>query len=207
MLDLLYSNPVAFFVWAIALLVAVDVHEFAHAFAADKMGDPTPRLNGRLTLNPLAHLDPLGTLALLIARVGWGKPVPIDPFNLRDPRRDSAIISLAGPASNFLLATILSLILKFVPISQYLSILISPVIILSVGLGVFNLIPIPPLDGSKVLLGFLPRDLAVEWEQTLNQYGIFLLLLLFLPIFGQRPLVSTIISPIINFILNLLLKL
>lgn len=205
MLDLLYTNPIAFFVWAIALLMAVDVHEFAHAWVADKLGDPTPRLNGRLTLNPLAHLDPLGTLALLIAHVGWGKPVPIDPFNLREPRRDSALISLAGPVSNFVLATLLALLLRILPIPQYLSILISPIIILSVGLGVFNLIPIPPLDGSKVLLGFLPRDLAVEWEETLNQYGIFFLLILFIPLFGQQPLVHTIISPIINVILNLLL--
>src|SRR3989344_1658008 len=103
MFGLLFNDSLEFILWTISIVLAITIHEFAHAFAADRLGDPTPRLMGRLTLNPLAHLDPLGTLLLLIARFGWGKPVIFDPFNLRNPRRDSAIISLAGPVSNILL--------------------------------------------------------------------------------------------------------
>jgi len=209
MLDLLFQNPILFILWAVGLLVAVTIHEFAHALAADKLGDPTPRAHNRLSLNPLNHLDPLGTLALLIAHIGWGKPVPIDPYNLENPRRDNMIIAFAGPLSNLLLAIILSfLILKnpLIPlsISQYLNILISPIIILSVGLAIFNLIPIPPLDGSKVLLGLLPREQAVKYEEIFNRYGSLLLLLLIFP-FGGSSLAITIVFPIINTALNFLL--
>ena len=103
------------------LIIAITVHEFAHALLADRLGDPTPRSQGRLTLNPLAHLDPLGTLMLFLFRFGWGKPVIFDPYNLAHPRRDAGIISLAGPASNILLATILALSLRFLPLPQLLS--------------------------------------------------------------------------------------
>lgn len=207
MLELLSQSPAAFFVWLIALTTAVTIHEFSHAFAADRLGDPTPRINGRLTLNPLAHLDPIGTIALLLVHIGWGKPVPIDPFNLRRPRRDAALISLAGPASNLGLAALLSLLLKLSSplISQFLNFLIPPIIILNIALAIFNLLPVPPLDGSKILFGLLPRDLAGEWEAILNQYGLFLLLILIFPLFGGQPLVSIIIFPIINFFLGLLL--
>jgi len=208
MLDLLFANPILFALWAVALLVAVAVHEFAHALVADRLGDPTPRAHGRLTLNPAAHLDPLGTLALLIAHVGWGKPVPIDPYNLDNPRRDNMLIALAGPASNFILAIFLSLILKFplIPplIAHLLNYLIAPTIILSVGLATFNLIPIPPLDGSKVLLGLLPREQAARYEEVFNRYGALLLLLLIFP-FAGTSLAISIVSPIINTILNFLL--
>lgn len=208
MLDLLFNNPLSFFIFIGSLLITIDVHEFAHAWMADKLGDPTPRLAGRLTLNPLAHLDPLGTLALLLTRFGWGKPVPIDPYNLRYPKRDAALISLAGPASNLILATILALILKTPLISPFLNFLISffyPIIVLNVSLAIFNLLPIPPLDGSKILVGFLPHDIGWSVEESLNQYGIFLLILLLFPLFGQSSLASIFISPIINLILNLLL--
>jgi Zn-dependent protease len=210
----LFTNPFSFILWLLALVIAVDIHEFAHSFVADKLGDPTPRINGRLTLNPLAHLDPLGTLALLLFHVGWGKPVPIDPFNLRHPRRDAGLISLAGPASNLIFAIILSLIIRLPLITNYqpasptggllITFLIS-LIILSVGLAVFNLIPVPPLDGAKILFGFLPPELSRDWEETLNQYGLIILILLLFPIFGGEPLVNLIVWPIINFVLNLLL--
>lgn len=200
----LFANPVSFFLWFFALLVAVSVHEFAHALMADRLGDPTPRINGRLTLNPLAHLDPIGTLLLLLTRFGWGKPVPIDPYNLENPRRDAALISLAGPASNLIFATILSLILKFLLVSQFLSLLISPIIFLNVALAIFNLLPVPPLDGSKILFGFLPEEMAVQWEEILSQYGLILILFLLFPFFGQS-LLAYLIFPIINFLLDLLL--
>src|SRR3990172_6432841 len=108
------SNPITFIFSLVALVVAISIHEFAHAAAADRLGDPTPRLQGRLTLNPLAHLDPIGTLMLLLIRVGWGKPVQFDPYNLKNPRRDAALISLAGPASNLILAIVLALIIKLI---------------------------------------------------------------------------------------------
>src|SRR3989344_8883223 len=100
MLDFLLTNPVMFIVWAGALVTAITIHEFAHAWMAVYLGDPTPKLQGRLTLNPIAHLDPIGTLMLLLVRFGWGKPVQFDPYNLENPKRDSAIISLAGPGAN-----------------------------------------------------------------------------------------------------------
>jgi len=107
------SNPMSLLFVAAALLSAITVHEFAHAFMAERLGDPTPRLQGRLTLNPLAHLDPLGTLMLFIIGFGWGKPVQFDPYNLKNPRRDAALISFAGPLSNIILASILSIVLRF----------------------------------------------------------------------------------------------
>ena len=208
MIEMLFSNPLLFLTFLIGLLIAIDIHEFAHAWVADKLGDPTPRANGRLTLNPLAHLDPYGTLALLITSFGWGKPVPIDSYNLENPRKDSALISLAGPASNLILAGLLALILKIPLISQFLNVFIIifiPIIMINVSLAIFNLLPIPPLDGSKILVGFLPKDLAYELEDSLNQYRLILLIFILLPIFGQKSLASIIISPIIESIINFLI--
>ena len=161
MINYLLSNPLFFAIWAVALVVAVTIHEFAHAFIADRLGDPTPKINGRVTLNPLAHLDPVGTLAILIANIGWGKPVPYDPYNLANPKRDSLLISLAGPASNFILASLLALLLRFSPVP---TMIVLPMIMINIGLGVFNLLPIPPLDGSKILSGLLPGMKSVEWD-------------------------------------------
>lgn len=199
----LFTNPISFFVWFFALLVAVSIHEFSHAWMADRLGDPTPRINGRLTLSPLAHLDPIGTLMLLLTRFGWGKPVPIDPYNLENPRRDTALISLAGPASNLILATILSVFTGLLNL-WFIDLLFLPIIILNTSLAIFNLLPIPPLDGSKILLGLLPYDLALEWEEILEQYGLIIILFLLFPFTG-RPLITYILLPIINFILDILL--
>jgi len=206
MLGFLFSDPALFLVWAGALVSAVTVHEFAHAWMAVRLGDPTPKLQGRLTLNPLAHLDPLGTLMLLLIRFGWGRPVQFDPFNLQNPRRDSAIISLAGPASNLLTASVLSLILRIsqTPFSStgFLSSLIPPFIMLNVVLAIFNLIPVHPLDGGKILVGALPARDAARVDAFMNRYGIFLLIILIFPIFGSSP-VFAILSPIINFLLKI----
>jgi len=209
MLQYLFTNPFSFVIWAGALLVAITVHEFAHAWTADRLGDPTARLAGRVTFNPLAHLDPIGTLMLLIFRFGWGKPVPIDPFNLRSPRRDAAVISFAGPAADLVLALILSLFIRLShlflnPYAILMETILTPFIFLSVMLAIFNLIPIHPLDGGKILVGLLPRENAYKVDALLNQYGFILLIFLIFPFFGTSPIIAF-ISPIINFILSLLL--
>lgn len=206
MFDQLSSNPLGFIFWLIALVIAITIHEFSHAFAAERLGDPTPRLMGRLTLNPLAHLDPLGTLMLLLIRFGWGKPVQFDPFNLRHPRRDSAIISLAGPVSNLVLATACSVLLKISPIGQIG--LISPIlynlIVMNVVLAIFNLVPIHPLDGFKIVEGILPEEYSRQWKE-LEGYGMIFLLFLLFPIFGGQAPINRLISPVISFLLTMLL--
>lgn len=190
------------------LLIAITFHEFAHAFVADKLGDDTPRKQGRLTLNPLAHLDPFGCIMLLFLGIGWGKPVAINPNNFHrkiSVRKGNALVAIAGPAMNFILVILFSviygLLLKFatsfmlfntagVTIGSLLSYTIS----INIGLGVFNLIPLPPLDGSKVLDAFLPQKAHkwyVEHEQMLQV--IFLVLWL-------TPISGKIIAPVINFL-------
>lgn len=189
-------------IWAIALLIAITIHEFSHALAADKLGDPTASLAGRISLNPLKHLDPIGTLMLLFFRFGWGKPVPFDPFNLRHPKRDTALISLAGPASNLILATLLALLIRFLP--SVLSVLAIPLIIMNVNLAIFNLLPVPPLDGAKILYGFLPMSWADEYNDFMKSYGTILLILLILPI-GGSSLAINLIMPMINLLTHFLL--
>ncbi|MDP4030987.1 MAG: site-2 protease family protein, partial [Candidatus Beckwithbacteria bacterium] len=179
----MFSDPLTLLLFLPALMIAISVHEFAHALIADRLGDPTPSLQGRLTLNPLKHLDPIGTLMLLFFRFGWGKPVEFDPYNLRHPRRDTALISLAGPASNLLVAGILSIIMKLAGI-YWLSLVFFPIILISINLAIFNLLPIPPLDGAKILYGILPRDWADEYNGFMNSYGTILLILLIIPIGG-----------------------
>jgi len=204
MLFELFTNPISFFIWFLALLLAVDVHEFAHSLMADYLGDPTPRANNRLTLNPLSHLDPIGTLFLLLTGFGWGKPVPVDPYNLENPRKDMALISLSGPASNLLTAVFASFIYHLFSANFLITTLLFPLISLNISLAIFNLLPFPPLDGAKILFGFLPADLAFEWEEILKQYSLILLVFLLFP-FAGRPLISYLLLPIINFLLHLLL--
>lgn len=189
---------------AIIFVVALTVHEFAHAFTADKLGDPTPRSYGRLTLNPLAHLDPLGTLAIIMIGFGWAKPVPFDVYNLRNPRRDSMLIALAGPASNLILAVIISVLLKFLAPS-ILSLVLGYIVLGNISLAIFNLIPIFPLDGEKILGGLLPAELYREYSNIMAQYGTIILILMLLPIAGGTSPISALISPIISFVSHLLL--
>lgn len=210
LLSLLFSNPFIFVAIAGALLIAITVHEFAHAYMAERLGDPTPRIQKRLTLNPLAHLDPLGTLMILIVGFGWGKPVQFDPYNLENPKKDAAFISLAGPVTNIILAIALSLVLRLaysavIPGSVLLNGILQPVIYLNIVLALFNLIPIHPLDGGKILVGLLPDKDAIEVDSFLRRYGIFILLLMLLPIYGGVAPVSYFLSPVINFILKILI--
>lgn len=202
MLNLLSTSPLAFAIFAAGLIIAVTIHEFAHAIAADHLGDPTPRSQGRVSLNPLRHLDPLGSLMLLFIGFGWGKPVPFDPYNLENPRRDAALISLAGPASNIALAIIISLVAGF--IFPSFSALAYPLIYINIVLAVFNLVPIYPLDGQKILSGILPHHTAVEYESVMHRYGTIILLFMIFPFFGSSP-VSRLISPVINLFTSFLL--
>src|SRR3989337_4563037 len=205
-LQLLQRDPVIALAFIVGLVFAISIHEFAHALIAYRLGDPTDKLAGRLTLNPAAHLDPIGTLALLLVGIGWGKPTPFDPFNLRNIKRDSALISVAGAASNFILAIILSIPYLFFYFTGNLSLtinsvyqVISIIIWLNLILGVFNLIPVHPLDGFKVLAGLLPRDWYYDFIQT-ERYGIFILL--FLLITGA---IGKILFPIISSIFSILI--
>lgn len=173
-----------FFLLVSALLLSLSLHELAHAFAAYKLGDPTAKMSGRLTFNPLAHLDPMGTMLLLVAGFGWAKPVPVNSLNLSNPKRDLAIISFAGPLSNFVLAGISALLLGLIGFSGgiftgILTAFLYYFAFYNVGLGIFNLFPVAPLDGFKVVSGILPRNLSYQWEQ-LASYGIFILLFLVL---------------------------
>jgi len=200
LLDILLTFP--------GVLIALTFHEFAHAYVADKLGDDTPRAQGRLNLNPLSHMDPFGFVLLLFAHVGWGKPVKINPLNFNRKYSLSAaeaIVAAAGPIMNFILAIVFSLvyfaIAKFIPgilfaLEGTLNIIINYIIIVNIGLGVFNLIPLPPLDGSKILMHFLPYN-AKRWfnEHTHIFYIVFLIIWI-------TPIAGYIISPIINSILN-----
>lgn len=204
MIETLISSPLSFLISLLAIGAAITIHEFAHAWTADHLGDPTPRLQGRLTLNPLAHLDPLGTLMLVLFRFGWGKPVQFDQFNLRNPRRDAMLISIAGPASNLLTATLAAIILRFLPSNLLTFLTLQPFIVISVVLAVFNFVPIHPLDGGKILSGILPLSLAREWEQIQAQFGTILLIMMVLPWGGTAP-IFYLTGPVVQFIINLLL--
>lgn len=203
------------FIWILAFAVTITIHEAAHALIADRLGDPTARLAGRLSLNPIKHYDPIGTTLLLVTAIltamgrlpfpfGWAKPVPVDPYNLQNPKRDSAIVSIAGPAANLLLALILATIIRIFPTVTIFS-LFYPVILLNVALAIFNLIPIHPLDGGKVLVGILPARQSREVDMFLNRFGVILLFFLIFPTFGGSSLISLIINPIMTFILRLLI--
>ena len=161
-----------------AILIALTIHEFSHGFVAHLLGDPTPKNQGRLTLNPLAHLDPLGTLMLIVARFGWAKPVQINPYNFRGNRQFGLLlVSLAGPVSNIVVALVGGILYNLVDVYSYVWYLAVASLTINVYLALFNLLPIPPLDGSKILLGLLPSRLH-EYVYKLEGYGPFILIIL-----------------------------
>lgn len=192
------------------VLIAITFHEFAHGYVAYKLGDNTAKNQGRLSLNPLDHLDPIGTLMLLVAGFGWGKPVEVNPRNYTrkiSMEKGEAIVSLAGPLMNFILAIIFTLIYyaiyKFVGISFMTStvggiimVLISTTISINIGLGVFNLIPLPPLDGSKIIMPFLPYKAK---QFFINNEQIFYIIFVLIWVTG---IAGTIITPAINWVGN-----
>lgn len=187
----------------IVFFMAVVIHEFAHGWTAYKLGDPTAKYAGRLTLNPLVHIDPFGTILLPLMLIvmkapiifGWAKPVPINFWNLKHRRRDMALVGLAGPLSNLILAFLASLIVRWGGVNL---LILQLVILLNLALAVFNLIPIPPLDGSRILMGLLPKNF-IRLFVSLEQYGfIILLILLWLGVFNY------IIWPVVAVLARLL---
>ena len=189
LLSLLVSVP--------GLLLCLSLHEAAHGYTAYRLGDPTAKNAGRLTLDPLKHLDPVGTICLLFFHVGWAKPVPVNTWYFKNPRRDTALVSLAGPVSNFLLAAVLLFVRQFLIFSSVmpvyvLGLMVHYAAIMSIGLGVFNLIPVPPLDGSKILFSFLPWQQAAKYAKYEQYIQFGLLVLLFVGVL-DRP---------INFFIN-----
>jgi len=207
MLNTFFTNPIFFFISIVALLVAITIHECAHAWVADRLGDPTARLAGRISLNPFVHLDLYGLLFLLFFGFGWGKPVEFDSYNLKNPRKDAALISLAGPISNIILALVLSILLRlftFYNLSFLYtigSIVLIRFIQMNLVLGIFNFIPIHPLDGFKIVGGILPEEKAKEWY-GLERYGMLFLILLIIPI-GSTSLLDGVLQPVLRFILPL----
>lgn len=212
MINYLFSDPLVFVIYFVSLLVAIDIHEFSHAFVADYLGDPTPRLQGRLKLDPRVHIDNIGMLFLLLFGFGWGKPVEFDPYNLKNPRKDAGIISIAGPISNLLLALILSIILRlfiFLQLNFLTTIgimILAPIIKMNIVLGVFNILPIHPLDGFKIVGAILPEDQAKEWY-SLQRYGIIFLIIMILPLFSGSSMLDKVLIPMVTFVSNLFLPL
>lgn len=200
--DMLFRVP--------ALLIALTVHEYAHARVAVRLGDPTPRILGRTTLNPLAHLDPIGLIMLWLVQFGWAKPVPINPNNFADHKRGTRLVSLAGPAANIIVAVVMAVLftglIKAGVMKSYdpLAIVIRLTYIYNIIFAIFNMLPIPPLDGSKVLSSFLPNELAWRYE-SIEQYGIFIILAL-----SWIGVIWAILSPIADLLsvgINLLVQL
>ena len=185
----LFNSPLTFLFVAISILAGFTIHEFSHALVADKLGDDTPRSMGRLTLNPLAHMDLLGTVFLLLAGFGWGKPVIVNPNNFENPKFDNVTVSLAGPISNLLLASAAGLIYRFISLPSLLESFLIIFVFYNLVLMIFNFLPIPPLDGSKILSIFLPEDVY----NSIQQYGTFLLfgLIIFSSFIPVIPFIMT----------------
>jgi len=184
----------------ISLLLAISFHEAAHAYAADRLGDPTAKYAGRLTLNPLAHLDPLGTLALIFVHIGWGKPVPVNPNNLKHPSWYNFLIALAGPSTNIALALVAAFILHFTASIAGLSDFLAAFIALNLVLMIFNLIPIPPLDGSKIW----HLVLSNENYYALERMGPVILLAVLVFSFSFGGFLTNFVGNATNYIYNLI---
>ena len=205
-IDMLYRVPV--------ILIAFTVHELSHGFAAYKLGDDTAKKAGRLTLNPIRHIDPVGALMLIVMRFGWAKPVPINPGKFKKRKQGIIITSLAGPFSNLIMACLTSI--PFMLIYRHYALLSTPTpggfpnilrtfllefMLINISLGIFNLIPIPPLDGSKVLFSLLPDHIYYNYILRYERYGMFLLLAL-----SFTGILSKIMLPLLDSSVGLLIS-
>ncbi len=207
--QLIYTLP--------AILIAISMHEFAHGYVSYRLGDPTPKHMGRLSVNPLAHLDPVGTICLLIFHFGWAKPVGVNPYYYKDRKRGMVMVALAGPIMNFFIAFIsifaMGLILKVTEgyagtFIRYTFNFLNYLFIINIGLGAFNLIPVPPLDGSKVLGAVLPSDKYFKYMQyerygTLILMGLLYLGILDVPLTIVRSSLSKVMWTVVSFIFRL----
>lgn len=180
------EDPIQFLYFIVALLITLTVHEASHALVAYYLGDPTAKMQGRLTLNPVAHLDPVGSLIFLITqRIGWGKPVPVNPANFKHPVRDSALTALAGPLSNFILAFAVALPWKYLGsyIPDPLLLIIQITFHVSIFLGIFNLFPFPPLDGSKIVGLFVPKHYYRQYANYLHNGVKYFVVIILIDVF------------------------
>lgn len=204
LIDSLTESPTIFVAIFLSIIYALTIHEYAHALAASALGDQTAKDRGRLTLNPLAHMEIFGTIMLLVAGFGWGKPVPVNPYNLKYKRWGEAFVSLAGPISNFLSVILFVLLFRLVApyfeMTNMLMIFLSFLITVNAILGIFNLLPIPPLDGSKVLFAILP-DRLDNFKNQLNAYGPWILLaIIIMDSFGKTSILATLIGGLLGFL-------
>ena len=210
LIDLLYQIPV--------LLISLTIHEYSHGIAAYYLGDDTAKRAGRLSLNPISHIDPIGLLMLFIVHIGWAKPVPINPYNFKDYKRDTAITAAAGPISNFILAIIISLIFNFLrsvipmehilnPLPKFVFRMLYYAVLINLALGLFNLIPLPPLDGSKILGGFLSDKQYYNYTAKERQGAMILMIIFAADYFLRLGLIRSIIEVPLKFLMNLLLNL
>jgi len=210
------NNFLALLIQLPILLATITIHEFSHGLVAYFLGDDTAKRAGRLTLNPISHIDPLGLIMLFIARIGWAKPVPINPYNFKNMKRDMAISAAAGPASNFIMAIILSFVFNAIigsnqqllyygsSSSQFWLSMLLFAILINLALGLFNLLPIPPMDGSKILGGFLSDDLYYKYTARERQGAQILIIILVISFVFRLNIIGTIIMPPLNFLLKLL---
>lgn len=205
----LFTNPLGAVFFLASIVIAVSVHEFSHAKVADMLGDPTPASLGRVTLDPRAHLDFMGSILFLLIGFGWGKPVPFDPYNLENPKVDTAKIALAGPCSNYAMALLSSVALyMFSFFDQSIVTLMGQSLFhtflwINVVLGTFNLLPFAPLDGFKIVGGVLSDEQAAQWY-SLEKYGIIFLLFFIFPLSGGKSMIDIFISPVVKTIVGLL---
>ena len=202
-----FGDPTRLLLTIIALIVAITVHEFNHAFVAHSLGDPTPKLMGRVTLNPISHLDPIGTLLLFIAGFGWGQPVLFHPLSLRiNPALGSSLVSVAGPFANVLLAFALARVLEGTTgLPTIVDRALETTLRYNLLLAAFNLVPVPPLDGFGFVLGLLPRPVAAGLAPLATYGPLILIALLFLPYLGGPDVIGAVMDPVLRVLASIVL--